>query len=128
MDYIDYDNDFVFMTDKTGNLTGGGFKIQSELLKHNINKPSSENNQRGGNTQTMPALKDLVVPAGLFYQNTNTHKDYSIKYNNQYEQLDDNIYSKLLELVSPDKKKLHNIKTRRNKESKKIRSRKIKHV
>jgi hypothetical protein len=55
MDYIDYDNDFVFMTDKTGNLTGGGFKIQSELLKHNINKPSSENNQRGGNTQTMPA-------------------------------------------------------------------------
>ena len=33
MDSINYKKDFVFMTDKGGNLTGGGFKIQSDLLK-----------------------------------------------------------------------------------------------
>ena len=51
MDSINYKKDFVFMTDKGGNLTGGGFKIHSDLLKHTIN--GDGHNQVDGNKATM---------------------------------------------------------------------------
>lgn len=122
MDYIDYDKDFVFMTDKSGNLTGGGFKIQSELLHKTMNGASDSNIQSGGTRSILNSFKDLVVPSGLYCQDTAHQKDYTIKYNHNSQQVDDTLYNRLLDLVSPIKRKLHDNKTRRKRESNKSKS------
>ena len=60
MDSINYKKDFVFMTDKSGNLTGGGFNIKSKLLERTINGDGINQNAaehaRGGG---------LAGPGGL---------------------------------------------------------------
>ena len=133
MDSINYKKDFVFMTDKTGNLTGGGFKIQSDLLKHTITGDGI--NQSGGNKNNkavlkssesvLESLKDLVIPAGLFCNQAHECiRDHSIKYQNHNEPLQDSIYDKLLDLVTPQHRMVHSIKTRRKRENPKNKSRK----
>lgn len=122
MDYIDYDKDFVFMTDKSGNLTGGGFKIQSEMLHNTMNGLSATNVQNGGTRSILNSFKDLVVPSGLYCQDTAHQKDHTVKYNHNSQQVDESLYDKLLDLVSPSKRKLHDNKTRRKRESNKSKS------
>ena len=127
MDYIDYDKDFVFMTDKSGNLTGGGFKIQSEMLHNTMNGSSATTNvQTGGTRSILNSFKDLVVPSGLYCQDTTHQKDYTVKYTHNSQQVDESLYDKLLDLVSPSKRKLHDNKTRRKRETKKSKTKKQK--
>jgi hypothetical protein len=135
MDSINYKKDFVFMTDKTGNLTGGGFKIQSDLLKQTIHGSGNNNSQYGGRKNNkqdshsssivLDSLKDMVIPAGLFCaQDAGCVRDHSIKYQNHNEPLHDSIYDKLLELVTPGHRMIHSIKTRRKREKPTKKSRK----
>lgn len=133
MDSINYKKDFVFMTDKGGNLTGGGFKIQSDLLKHTIN--ADGHNMVGGNKNkkseskasdsVLDSLKNMVIPAGLFSSHGDECiRDNSIKYQTHEEPLDDSIYDKLLDLVTPGNRMTHSIKTRRKREKRSKRTRK----
>jgi hypothetical protein len=132
MDSINYKKDFVFMTDKGGNLTGGGFKIQSDLLKHTIT--GDGHNQVGGSKykshlkpseNNLDSLKDLVIPAGLFCnQGDECGRDHSIKYQTHDEPLHDSIYDKLLDLVTPGHRMTYSIKTRKKREKPNKKSRK----
>ncbi len=109
---LDFDNDFVFMNDDKGTLSGGGFILNSELLKETINNTDnndSDNNfQTGGTALTssviLKSLKDLAVPAGLLYTQKNLQKNKLIKYENKGETIDNSIYDKLLSIVDVNSK------------------------
>ena len=137
MDSIDYENDFVFLTDKQGQLTGGGFTIRSELLENTLygDRGTNSNHLMGGGMTTgmgggadyktiLDSLKDMVVPAGLFSVQHNIKKNHTVKYDNNSEPLEENLYNKLLELVSPDKRMINSIKTRKKRDKKQKMSRK----
>lgn len=141
MDSIDYENDFVFLTDKKGQLTGGGFTIRSELLENTIYGDKSTNNNyqvgagagagngagNGAEYKTiLDSLKDMVVPAGLFYVQHNTKKNQTVKYGNNSEPVEDTLYNKLLDLVSPEKRMINSIKTRKKRDNKQKMTRKNK--
>lgn len=127
MEYIDYDKDFVFMTDKSGNLTSGGFKIQSDMLHNTINGMDGNNSHHGGSRSILHSFKDLVIPAGLYFQDITQQYDRTIKYSHNSQQVEDSLYNKLLDLVSPDKRKVYDNKTRRKKRQKKIMTKKQRH-
>lgn len=128
MDFLnlDFKNDFVFMNDNNGNLTGGGFLLDSEMLKETINGVSENNNsfkQKGGAT-VLSALKDLGIPSGLLYTQGKINKNNVIRYENSPETIEQGVYERLLELVEPNNKPKHSIKTRRKRENKRKLSRK----
>lgn len=135
MDSIDYENDFVFLTDKQGQLTGGGFTIRSELLENTLygDKNTNNNYQVGAGSGSgygvnyntiLESLKDMVVPAGLFSVQHNVKKNRTVKYDNSREPIEDSLYNKLLELVSPDNITNNSIKTRKKRDKKQKMSRK----
>ena len=126
MDFdFDMNKDFVFTSDKEGVLRGGGFTIHSELLKDTIygSEPSNgvqsggkKNNER----ELLNTFKDLAVPAGLFSMPNNpTQTNKNIRYQHNEEVLADELYDKLLGMLEPSKRKLHGMKTRRKRESRK---------
>jgi len=124
------------MNDDKGTLSGGGFILNSELLKETINNNNTDNNDSDNNFQTggtaltssviLKSLKDLAVPAGLLYTQKNLQKNKLIKYENKGETIDNSIYDKLLSIVDVNSKKQHAIKTRKKREKKSKMSRKLK--
>ena len=120
-------NDYVFMCGKGGNITSGGYMIDSPLLINTIKDSCSHdlNNQTGGGN-ILAALKDLAVPAGLLYTQKTLQKNNLIKYENSAEVIEEGIYDKLLSLIEPINQKKHAIKTRRKREIKQKMSRKNK--
>ena len=133
--YMDFDfntDDLVFTTDKEGNLKGGGFKINSDFLKNTIETNKDESQSGGGKGKSIDAilnsLKDLAVPVGLYHTKSNTQNtNKNIRYEYKESEVDETIYDKLLELVDPEKRKLHGRKTRSKREKTKKNTRKIKH-
>mgnify|MGYP003655415261 CR=1 FL=1 len=128
MDFLnlDFKNDFVFMNDSNGHLTGGGFLLDSEMLKETINGVSENDNsfkQKGGAT-VLSALKDLGIPSGLLYTQGKINKNNVIRYENSPETIEQGVYERLLELVEPNNKPKHSIKTKRKRENKRKLSRK----
>lgn len=130
---IDYKKDFVFMTDKQGNLTGGGFNIQSELLKHtlgtNNNGNEDDNIQSGGNHITpsssiINTMKNMVIPAGIYCSQDQCNHDHTIKYQNNSEPIEDTVYDKLLDMMAPGYQMVHTIKTRKKRDKPKKTTRK----
>ena len=127
MDF-DFDkNDLVFTTDnKTGVLKGGGFVINSDLLKDTIfsnsNTVSSldgENRiQSGGSVSAsiLNTFKDLAVPAGLFFTQKQVQKNNTIKYDHKEDAVEDGLYDKLLGMLEPERRMLHGRKTKRRRE------------
>ncbi len=124
MDLFDLNKDFIFTTDKNGCLTGGGFKIESQLLNNTINDTGLI--QSGGGINILNGLKNLVVPAGLFLSQKQIQKNNTIRYNYKEDPINDDIYDKLLNMVEPDKRKIHSRKTKSKKETKNKKSRKVK--
>ena len=128
--YMDFDfdkNDLVFTTDnKTGVLKGGGFVINSDLLKDTIfsnsNTVSSldgENRiQSGGSVSAsiLNTFKDLAVPAGLFFTQKQFQKNNTIKYDHKEDAVEDGLYDKLLGMLEPERRMLHGRKTKRRRE------------
>jgi len=82
--------------------------------------------QTGGNINIMNTFKNLVVPAGLFYTQKKVQKNKSIHYEYNDEELTEELYDKLLNMVEPDNKKLHARKSKSKKEKRKRNSRKVK--
>ena len=131
MDF-DFDkNDLVFTTDnKTGVLKGGGFVINSDLLKgtifSNSNTVSSLDGankiQSGGtgsvsvSASILNTFKDLAVPAGLFFTQKQVQKNNTIKYDHKQDAVEDGLYDKLLSMLEPERRMLHGRKTKRKRE------------
>jgi hypothetical protein len=129
--YMDFDfdkNDLVFTMDKTGVLKGGGFVINSDLLKDtlysNSNTVSSldgaNNIQSGGSVSVSASIlntfKDLAVPAGLFFTQKQVQKNNTIKYDHKQDAVEDGLYDKLLSMLEPERRMLHGRKTKRKRE------------
>ena len=115
MDFnFDIKNDLVFTTDKNGNLKGGGFVINSDLLKDTINNNNNvrgdtsnhiTDEQSGGNIisdsvskNVSNIFKDLAVPAGLFFTQKQIQKNNTIRYEHKEDVMSEGIYDKLLNL------------------------------
>lgn len=129
-------NDLIFCKTESG-VTSCGYNISNMLLKNTLNM-HTPNSQRIHMSPTgkddiriAKLMEDLVVPSGLYYCHPITkHKVFNYKSLNSREKgekdeneeinitngvLDDSVYDKLLSLVSTDKKKLFDRKTRKNK-------------
>jgi hypothetical protein len=120
---LDFNNDFVLMTDNQGNLTCGGFTINSDLLSYSLDQP---NVQVGGKKDVLKDLKDLGLPAGLIYKPSTSNRNTLIKYNHESELCSDSLYDKLLDLVNIEDKKKFAIKTKKKRENRKKMSRRSK--
>ena len=120
---LDFKNDFVLMTDNQGNLTCGGFTINSDLLSYSLDQP---NVQVGGKKDVLKDLKDLGLPAGLIYKPSTSNRNTLIKYNHESELCSDSLYDKLLDLVNIEDKKKFAIKTKKKRENRKKMSRRSK--
>lgn len=115
------ENDLVFY-EKDNQLFGGGYKLDSELLKQSIKCKSKDINLSGGSL--LNSIKDLAVPVGLLYVQNKAKKNV-YKYENNNDIIDDNIYDELLNMMKPEDQKQYSIKTKKNKE-RKIKTRKRK--
>ena len=120
---LDFKNDFVLITDNNGNLTCGGFTINSDLLSYSLDQP---NVQVGGKKDVLKDLKDLGLPAGLIYNPSSSNRNTLIKYNHESELCSDSLYDKLLDLVNVEDKKKFAIKTKKKRENRKKMSRRSK--
>jgi len=142
---LNSDSDFAFLQDSNGDITSGGYKLQTNLTEGGVMTNIKQNNniQSGGAINT--ALKDLAVPAGLFYlqQNLNninepyesvqkkikatnkSKKSKKSKFNTDYV-ISENIFDKLLAMVDPSEKRVVDIKTRKRKVGKYNKTRKSK--
>jgi len=105
-------DDLVFNTDKNGNITAGGFSVDSCLLKSGVSPITTINNssQKGGSVSEI--FKNLAVPAGLLYMQQSLATSYSS--GNDDEIISDTLYDKLLNLATDKPKVQKKKKSRRN--------------
>jgi hypothetical protein len=139
-----HNDDLIFCKTESG-VTSCGYNISNMLLKNTLNTPHSQYGHHVGNMnktskddiRIAKLMEDLVVPSGLYYCHPMTkHKVFNYKsmqapQSSQPREnrekgekdeiditngmLDESVYDKLLSLVSMDKKKLFDRKTRKNK-------------
>jgi hypothetical protein len=104
-------DDLVFNTDKNGNITAGGFSVDSCLLKSGVSPITTINNgsQKGGSVSEI--FKNLAVPAGLLYMQQSLATSYSS--GNGDEIISDTLYDKLLNLATDKPKDQKKKKSRR---------------
>jgi len=122
----------VFVKNSEGDYQSGGYKVNSCLFGGGgmLTLQNENNGQTGG---SLSALKDLAIPAGLLYLQQTIGDDAKIQgtINKQIQQeipvIENDLYDDLLYLVSPEKRKLHDVKTRkRSGKSKKNKTRRLK--
>jgi len=120
--YMD-NSDFVFTqsTDENGNKTiiGGGYKINSFFL--NSEEPLMITNlidkEQDGGKKNSTSFEDLAVPAGLFYIEQKVPKiKANTHYDDSHKMLPEDIYEKLLSLVTSQHKSKQKL-TRKNKQN-----------
>ena len=70
-------DDLVFNTDKNGNITAGGFSVDSCLLKSGVSPITTINNgtKKGGSVSSI--FNNLAVPAGLLYMQQSLGTTYT---------------------------------------------------
>jgi hypothetical protein len=137
-------DDLIFCKTESG-VTSCGYNISNMLLKNTLNTPHSQYGHHKSNInktskddiRIAKLMEDLIVPSGLYYCHPMTkHKVFNYKYmqapqssrspqsreNGEKDEInitngmiDESVYDKLLSLVSVDKKKLFDRKTRKNK-------------
>jgi len=137
-------DDLIFCKTESG-VTSCGYNISNMLLKNTLNTPHSQYGHHVGNInktskddiRIAKLMEDLVVPSGLYYCHPMTkHKVFNYKsmqapQSSQSREkgdkgekreiditngmLDESVYDKLLSLVSMDKRKVFDKKTRKNK-------------
>ncbi len=78
---------FVYTTNKSGQIQSGGYAINSNLMLNTLNT----------------SISDLAVPAGLFFSKKVLENNKNGLTDN-LGVIDEDIYTKLLKLASPDLK------------------------
>jgi hypothetical protein len=128
-------DDLIFCKTESG-VTSCGYNISNMLLKNTLNSQDGHDikGKSKDDIRIAKLMEDLVVPSGLYYCHPITkHKVFNYKPVQPHSQrekgekgekdeiditngmLDESTYDKLLSLVSMDKKKLFDKKTRKNK-------------
>ena len=120
-------NDFVFSRGEDGKIYGGGFSVGnildkfgggSPLVTLNYNNDNNDNNSQTGGSNKVEQFSDIfknyVVPTGLF---SFPYKSCSSTNNRDSENdvINDDLYSKLMDLVKEKNIKKGGKKTRRTK-------------
>lgn len=105
---ITNDDDFV-MIERNGEIISGGFNINSLLLKYK-QSPMYTLNQKmtggGPGNNVSDIFKDLAIPAGIFYNPIKTGGSSENKNNViQEDEVDDDLYEKLVKMASVENKK-----------------------
>ena len=106
-------DDFVFETDNVGNLTAGGYKINSKLFNNQMAMKTVNYKTGGATAATIGAgtisdvdknikvsslFSNLAVPAGLLVL---TNNPFNTHMNSKCEgKIDDTLYDKLLSLTN----------------------------
>ena len=139
--------DFAFIQNANGDIKAGGYNLETSFAGKGA-MISGKNYQSGGNSSITASLKDLAVPAGLFYLQQNFQsisKPYeSAKQINKKSQqgkgnknkksekfsydtdfvISENMFDKLLAMVEPQERKIVDIKTRRRRSTRQKKTRK----
>lgn len=127
------EHDMVFSRSKDGTITGGGFVLESMLLK-NITEygehPDDDEDNMIGGDNTHKNMNTMAVPFGLFYkQEKNLHKNQHKNFNNSPavdvnndNEISDDLYNELLKKVNANDNSYE--KSKKNNKSEKKKSRK----
>jgi hypothetical protein len=113
---ITNDDDFV-MIERGGEILSGGFHVNSILLK-NKHSPMHTLNQKiyGGeraeSNNVSDIFKDLAIPAGIFYQPNKFggYREDKNKVIEENEEINEDIYEKLVKLATIEETKKINKK------------------
>lgn len=109
--------DFVIYKEN-GKMMSGGYSVNSILLNQEKSPIYSVSKQKGGDTVSSSIFSDLAIPGGLlFTSKINNCNKYKINYN---DETDDDLFNNLLKMLDPQSKKIHNMKTKKNKNKNKI--------
>ena len=119
-------NDFVYIKDSKGNIKSGGYQVNSFLLKEGgapMMTINQEGSAKGGNVAA--ALKNLAVPAGLFYLQQNMQNiAYPIEHKD--EVIGSSLYDTLVGIAENGKKTSNARKTKKTRKNTKSKQNKTK--
>jgi len=127
-------DDLVYSTNDSDEFQSGGYKIASCLFGGGGMVSSTgvgENSHKGGSPAILSGLKELAVPAGLLYlqqtvgDNNRTQGTVTKKIHEEVEVIGNDIYDDLLMLVSPERRRLFDNKTRKRRGNKSQKTRKV---
>jgi hypothetical protein len=132
-------NDLVFNNNKVDGIFGGGFSVNSIMMKNgispimtlNTNSQKGTGSQKGGSTENKVSdmFGGLAVPAYAYYNNggstskSNSYKNRENDNDIEDDVIDDDLHDKLLGLVKEHESRLTQEerkmkKTRKNKKNK----------
>ena len=116
LDYIGA-NELIYNTDNENGIYSGGFSVNSVMMKAGMSPIMTLNtSQKGGTNKVSDLFNDLVIPNWvLSYNDKMVGGEY--KENNEKEncddEVDDDLYDKLLGLVKEDSNKIKPITKKR---------------
>lgn len=125
MDTMNWDNDYVFYKGENGQMHGGGFCIENILnkmgggqqiitLNDSQSGGGSSKNNNNDESQFSDIFKNYAVPSGLFsFPYKNSRSLNRVNDDNDNNIINDDLYKKLLDLVSEKNIKGIGKKTRR---------------
>ena len=126
-------NDLVFNNNKVDGIFGGGFSVNSIMMKNGMSPimTLNTNSQKGGSTENKVSdmFGGLAVPAYAYYNNggsaskSNSYKNRENNSDSEDDVIDDDLHDKLLGLVKEHESRLTQEerkmkKTRKNKNRK----------
>ena len=126
------DNELVLYKNKDNSYKGGGYDVNSILLREGISPIITYNNdnQHGGGLANVNLVSklfnNLAVPAGLLYLQQSVKSNNKLLNSQNNSTINTNLYDKLISLMSsPNKKnKKNKKKTRKARKSLKYKTRK----
>jgi hypothetical protein len=99
------ESDFVYTKDENGKIHSNGYTIENMFLENNMPlvKKGKKNKQQGGGIFN---VSTLAVPFGLYVmQRASIPESKYVKEEQKVEFMDESLYDKLVNLVSPNKNK-----------------------
>ena len=111
---------------KGGNVMAGGFKVDTIYGNDSPLKTFNTQNRGLSGGGVGELFADLAVPVGLLFMQQNYPNKYKFETISHENALSDSMHDKLLNMVSPNKRLNHNIKTRKKHSKNNTKSRKKK--
>ena len=109
-------NDLVFNNNKVDGIFGGGFSVNSIMMKNGMSPimTLNTNSQKGGSTENKVSdmFGGLAVPAYAYYNNggsaskSNSYKNRENNSDSEDDVIDDDLHDKLLGLVKEHESRL----------------------
>lgn len=99
------ESDFVYTKDENGKIHSNGYTIENMFLENNMPlvKKGKKSKQQGGGIFN---VSTLAIPFGLYVmQRASIPESKYVKEEQKVEFMDESLYDKLVNLVSPNKNK-----------------------